>query len=138
DVGLGEIDTAAPVKGLVALPIAEKGRPASLDVRPSAIQVVSRRKVQDRNGVANVVPMHQIVGAQDGSSRGIMHIGGGVVIRVADPENIAVGEVLPENGVLKLSALRSVGLGGAPVKRSRQQEAGQHRLRHRTTEMGNA
>src|SRR6202030_1458830 len=110
DVGLREIDTAAPIENLIALPIVQKRGPTSLDVRPSAIQIVSRRKVQDRHGVAYIVPMNQIVRPQDPCSRRIVHIGGGVVIRVPNSKNVAIREIFPEHGILKLSALWNAGL----------------------------
>lgn len=59
--------------------------------------VVRVAEVEDRHRVADELPVDQVVGAQDGRARRVVHGRAGVVVRVADADNLEVGEVLPDH-----------------------------------------
>ncbi len=100
-----EADLAQPVEGLVAGAVAHRGRPDAPDVRPSALEVVRVAEVEDRHRVADELPVDQVVGAQDGRARRVVHGRAGVVVRVADADDLEVGEVLPDHRVGELLLL---------------------------------
>src|SRR6185436_6715276 len=58
-----------------------------------------RSEVEARHRVAGVLPVDQVVRAQDRRAGGVVHGGGRVVVRVADADDVAVGEVLPHHRV---------------------------------------
>ena len=100
DVRLRKIDTSIPVIQPVALAVAHGAGPDSINVGGLPIlEVVLVTKGESWYGVAEELPVDEVIRAQDGGAGRVVHRGGRVVEGVFDTEDVNVGKVLPDDGV---------------------------------------
>lgn len=100
-VGLaGALDQAVPVEQAVAGAVLHGGSPDATDVGAAgAVEVVLGAKVKHGHGVAEVLPVDEVIRAQHGGTGRVVHGGGGVVVGVIDADDVDVSEVLVHDGV---------------------------------------
>ena len=78
----------------------QRGGPLAAAVDGTLLQVVLRRVSQFVENIAHGLPVLQVLGGHDRCSRHEVHSGGDEVEGVADANDIGVGHVGPQHGIL--------------------------------------